>query len=295
MAPLALHQDGACREAASGATSRSEQAMQKILESTGERMMPEEMGGFTFWEHINRYRFACRFVKGKRVLDIASGEGYGTAALFKSGAQSVLGVDINQAACEFASWKYGISTLVGSAESIPLQNESMEVVVSFETIEHVDQPAVMIEECARVLDKNGILVISTPNRPVYSASGSQNQFHKHELNEEEFRSLLASRFEITGFYGQEYTYDSWRSFSALVSGRSPGWWMNLPARIAFGIRRSFRTSPFNGESTYRKNPVDTILQGNSWTRGFLDPYGIRKLKPGSLHSYMYLIATAKKK
>jgi 2-polyprenyl-3-methyl-5-hydroxy-6-metoxy-1,4-benzoquinol methylase len=60
-----------------------------------ERMVPEEAHARTFWEHIGRYRFARDFVRGRRVLDIACGEGYGAAALARAGAASVIGIDVS--------------------------------------------------------------------------------------------------------------------------------------------------------------------------------------------------------
>src|ERR1035437_10505448 len=111
-----------------------------IHEPTGERMVPESADLFTFWEHVYRYAFASRFVKGKRVLDIACGEGYGAAALQKAGAAHVIGVDISESVCLHARSKYGLDARRGTAEQIPLPDRSVEVIVSFETIEHVPEP-----------------------------------------------------------------------------------------------------------------------------------------------------------
>src|ERR1017187_3861818 len=92
------------------------------MEYTDERMIPEYSDTQTFWDHIHRYRFASKWVKGKRVLDIASGEGYGTFGLLSAGAKSVIGVDIDEEACAHAARKYGIDARVGSAEDIPLES-----------------------------------------------------------------------------------------------------------------------------------------------------------------------------
>src|SRR3990172_3135768 len=85
------------------------------LEDSGERMIPECADPVTFWEHIYRYRFAARFVRHKRVLDVACGEGYGTVGLLKAGAESVIGVDISRDVCEHAWKKYGLDVRVGDA------------------------------------------------------------------------------------------------------------------------------------------------------------------------------------
>src|SRR6266478_574902 len=126
-------------------------------------MVPEKADKDTFWEHIYRYRFATQFVAGRTVLDIACGEGYGAAALSEAGATKVVGVDISPETCLHATQKYGIETRIGAGEKIPLDSSSIDVVVSFETIEHVRNPKVFLDECHRVLRPNGSLVISTPN------------------------------------------------------------------------------------------------------------------------------------
>ena len=105
-----------------------------------ERMVPEEAHARIFWEHVARYRFAKEFVRGKRVLDIACGEGYGAAGLAKAGARSVVGIDVSADVCDHARRKYGLDARAGDAQAIPLPDRSIDLVVSFETIEHVDQP-----------------------------------------------------------------------------------------------------------------------------------------------------------
>src|ERR1700722_8417852 len=122
-------------------------AMQLVLDDNGgERMVPESADTLTFWEHIYRYGFALHYVPGKRVLDIACGEGYGAASLQKAGAAQVIGVDVSESACSHARGKYGIDARVGSAEKIPLPDKSVDVVVSFETIEHVRDPGRFLDE-----------------------------------------------------------------------------------------------------------------------------------------------------
>src|SRR6266704_1151086 len=118
----------------------AQESIQVLDDNAGERMVPEVSGGMTFWEHVHRYAFACRFVAGKRVLDIACGEGYGSAALQKAGAAQVIAVDISDSACAHARAKYGVDARPGAAERIPLPDGSADVVVTFETIEHVPNP-----------------------------------------------------------------------------------------------------------------------------------------------------------
>src|SRR6185312_6777686 len=118
------------------------------MEFTGERYVPTEAGEIRH-EHLHRYAWCARLVEGKDVLDIACGEGYGSAMLARV-ARTVVGVDIAEGAVEHARKVYrdlpGLSFGQGDAAQIPLADSSVDVVVSFETIEHHDRHAEMLRE-----------------------------------------------------------------------------------------------------------------------------------------------------
>jgi len=182
----------------------------KALEWTGERYLPE-IGGSIELEHLHRYLFAREFVAGKRVLDIASGEGYGSA-LLADAAGSVIGVDISEDAVAFAKSKYSRSNLefrAGSCAAIPLGDHCIDVVVSFETIEHHTQHEQMMLEIKRVLTPGGILIISCPDKLEYSdRPGYSNPYHVRELYRDEFKSLLDQHFAQHNLLGQRIVYGS---------------------------------------------------------------------------------------
>src|SRR5262245_56593246 len=169
--------------------------MTKPLEFTGERFVPGIEGEIAH-EHWHRYAFARRFAAGRRVADVACGEGYGSA-LLADVARDVVGVDIDPEAVAHARNAYAGRTNLrfaeGSATALPLPDASVDVVVSFETLEHLaaaDQPP-MVAEFARVLAPAGVLVLSSPNRPEYSdARGYANPFHRHELDRDGLARLL---------------------------------------------------------------------------------------------------------
>ncbi len=177
------------------------------LDSTGERFLPEQRGAIR-WEHMHRYLFARELVTGRNVLDVASGEGYGTRLLAER-ARYVLGVDIAEEAVEHARRAYAQSGLLefvlGDCTALPMAAASVEVVVSFETIEHVHNPGQVLNEFRRVLRSDGLLVISTPNRAHYPAG---NPFHRHEFTAEEFREELRVRFKHVALYGQRIVVGS---------------------------------------------------------------------------------------
>ena len=148
--------------------------IEPVKEFTGERYIPSESGQVKY-EHLHRYALCEELVREKISLDIASGEGYGAAILSKS-ARQVIGVDLAPQAVQTARQLYGnrpnLHFVAGSCAAIPLKSHSVDVVTSFETIEHHDKHLEMLAEIKRVLKPDGMLVISSPNRLVYSDAAS---------------------------------------------------------------------------------------------------------------------------
>jgi ubiquinone/menaquinone biosynthesis C-methylase UbiE len=158
----------------------------------------DERGAF----HRARYEFACDYVSGKTVVDLACGTGYGTALLAAQGkASSVFGFDVADDALGYAKRKYHseiIQFRQGRAEQIPLPDQAVDVVVSFETIEHVADHHGAIKEFSRILKPGGLLIISTPNEwPLEIAP-----FHTRTYNKISFAHLLATSFQIRDLFNQ---------------------------------------------------------------------------------------------
>jgi 2-polyprenyl-3-methyl-5-hydroxy-6-metoxy-1,4-benzoquinol methylase len=174
------------------------------LAFTGERFLPEVRGAI-FFEHWHRYAVTAPLVRGKRVLDAACGEGYGTS-LLASSAASAVGVDVSPEAIAHASERYAapnVRFLAASVTRLPLDDASVDAVVSFETIEHLAEQREMLAEFRRVLTPEGILVISSPNRPVYNHDAdAANHFHVRELDRDELADLLAAGFPQQAWYAQ---------------------------------------------------------------------------------------------
>jgi len=176
------------------------------LPFTGERFTTSLAHSQIEAEHLHRYLIAKKFCAQKKVLDIACGEGYGSWILSQF-ASSVIGVDIDKATIEHASINYkngNLNFVVGDVRSIPCDNESVDVVVSFETIEHVSEHRKFLHEIQRVLKPSGILIISSPDRNVYgSKSSSQNPYHILELSKEEFCKVTSEFFKYTHVSSQQ--------------------------------------------------------------------------------------------
>jgi 2-polyprenyl-3-methyl-5-hydroxy-6-metoxy-1,4-benzoquinol methylase len=181
---------------ASGATDLPD------LEFTGERLVPGKTVEPLFREHEERYIFAGRYVEGKDVLDVASGSGVGSAYLRDAGARSVRGFDIDPQAVAFAAARYsGCSFAVCSATDLALPEDSVDAVISFETIEHLHDQPKFIAECKRVLKPGGMFICSTPNARL-SRLRNANEFHVHEMPLAEFQALIAASFGQCEFFSQ---------------------------------------------------------------------------------------------
>jgi O-antigen biosynthesis protein len=186
---------------------------------TGERFVPSCTGqllyehtGQLLYEHLHRYAIAAALADGKRVLDIACGEGYGSNLLAATAAQ-VIGVDIASEVIAHARQAYRKENLIfreGSCLDIPVEDHSMDLVVSFETIEHIDEPLAFLQEIKRVLAVGGALIMSSPDKAEYTdRTGATNPFHKRELYHEEFLLLLKQHFKRCRIGKQKLVAGSW--------------------------------------------------------------------------------------
>ena len=180
------------------------------IKFTGERYIPSEKGIIRY-EHLHRYFVCLDLVVGKSVVDIACGEGYGSYLLAGS-AESVVGIDIEPECISHAKNKHNkdnLTFLLGSCDKIPVDSQSVDIVISFETIEHHDRHEEMISEIKRILKPSGVLIISSPNRLTYSdIPNYQNPFHVKELYYDELSQLLNKYFKCIEFYGQKVVITS---------------------------------------------------------------------------------------
>ena len=157
--------------------------------------------------HLARYAFAEEYVVDSLVLDVASGIGYGSK-LLSNCAKEAIGGDISRSAVGYGQKEWGrrenLSFLLLDAHMLPFRKGTFDAVVSFETIEHLPEQDLFLSECARVLKKNGLLICSTCNKNILTASykRSLNPFHVAELTEGEFFSMLRSKFSHVEAYGQ---------------------------------------------------------------------------------------------
>jgi ubiquinone/menaquinone biosynthesis C-methylase UbiE len=176
-------------------------------------------------EHNARYFFAAKFVTGKKVIDCACGSGEGTKIFLQSGAKLIHAFDVSKKAISEAKNKcknFNAVFDLTSAIKLPLQNNTADVYISLETIEHLEQDRIFLDEAKRVLQTSGIFICSTPNRLVTNPGKNMgdkpaNKFHIREYSKDEFVSLLKQYFKEVEILGQNPNHQSEIKFLTLLA------------------------------------------------------------------------------
>jgi 2-polyprenyl-3-methyl-5-hydroxy-6-metoxy-1,4-benzoquinol methylase len=176
------------------------------LPLTGERTLPDVPGeNYWFRRHLAVYEWIAPRVAGKRVVDMACGEGYGADVLAGTAAR-VVGVDANPAAHEHARLRYVRPNLSYERALVESFAEPCEAVVFLQTIEHVQDPGAILEHFKSMLTPGGAVYVSTPNLLTLAPPGaekSDNPWHVREYRAEEFRALCEGHFagvELLGLF-----------------------------------------------------------------------------------------------
>jgi SAM-dependent methyltransferase len=169
------------------------------------------------------------------------------------------------------------------------------VVVSFETVEHVPEPRAFLHECHRVMAPGGVLIMSTPNKPVYQHIWPGNEFHCSEMTEEEFAHLLGGTFGSCEMYGQCIEWIAWRSPRVLVANKST--WTRLPGgKFARKVIMETFCPHLAGAAfgAIQNDPVGAITKRTNWADALFNPYLVRPRKPAEREVPIYLVGVARK-
>jgi SAM-dependent methyltransferase len=176
------------------------------LPLTGERTLPDvPEENYWFRRHLVVYEWIAERVGGRRVVDMACGEGYGSDVLARS-ARSVVGVDANPEAHEHARLRYARPDLRFERELVESFAEECDAVVFLQTIEHVREPGEILDHFRSMLAPGGAAYVSTPNLLTLAPPGaekSDNPWHVREYRAEEFRELCEAHFprvEMLGLF-----------------------------------------------------------------------------------------------
>lgn len=236
--------------------------MSKKTDWTGERLETFVFNESTI-EHLHRYALAMELATGKKVLDIACGEGYGSNLLAQK-ALHVTGMDIDKSSIEKAKEKYSKSNIefkVSTAEKILAPDNEFDLVVSFETIEHLEEHAQLMRELKRVLKPEGLVIISTPDKMNYSDNRNyKNPFHKKELYRNEFEALLKTAFTEIKVLSQQTTYSSFISTDTTIG-------LDIYGGNYSDIKKNLLSAPLYWVALASDNQlpsiINSIFNGNS--------------------------------
>ncbi len=262
-----------------------------LLAEPPERFVPEEMGGTLLAaEHLVRYWWATHAAPGADVLDAACGVGFGTQLLAEAGARSATGVDLSEKAVAAARERCGetASFTIADVAELPLDSDSVDLAVCFETIEHVAHPERVIAELRRVLRPGGTLAISSPNRGV---SPPGNPHHVRELTSAELEAQLRGAFGYVQLLGQQ----SWLASALLGAEDRTG----EPAReLALTARTDEALVP--GEETYavavagNGPPPPELSRGAAFLLSPRGPEALHEeLRVGQRHAHLEAVRAAR--
>lgn len=172
------------------------------LHLTGERTLPDvPEENYWYQRHLVVYEWIAARVHGRKVVDLACGEGYGSAVLARTAA-SVVGVDANPEAYEHARAKY--RQVVFERNMIELWQGDVDCVVFLQTIEHIQDPDAMLEHVRELIEPGGVAYVSTPNVLTLAPKGAErsgNPWHVREYRPEEYRELCERHFSSVELLG----------------------------------------------------------------------------------------------
>ncbi len=207
------------------------------LALTGERTLPDvPEENYWYRRHEVVYEWVAARVAGLRVVDMACGEGYGSQILARNGAASVVGVDANPEAHDHARLRYTAPNLRFARDMVQTFDEPCDAVVFLQTIEHVEDPGMILEHFKTLTGKRGVSYISTPNVLTLAPPGAEqsgNPWHLHEYGADEFRALCEAHFSSVRILGLHHA----RMLRAHELAIRHARWDDIHARL--GITKRF--------------------------------------------------------
>lgn len=225
-----------------------------------------------YWgEHAARYEFALPFVEGKKVLDIACGTGYGIGLLGKT-ARSVIGIDVDTDAALAARRECGPddSVLLADAMNLPFTDGTLDIITSFETLEHLHRRAEFLAELRRVLKKDGMLILSTPNASYTLPKNGKpaNPFHIYEYTPGELVDELSSVFSVEQFLGQALRpdfgippfEDAQQKLPGTIGSKGRLWGWKVMNKLGPSMRDSLSSAIW--DRPFYPTPTDYLFEAN---------------------------------
>jgi SAM-dependent methyltransferase len=226
------------------------------LQLTGERTLPDvPEENYWYRRHLAVYEWIGARVLGRRVLDMACGEGYGSEVLSRTSGD-VVGVDANPEAHEHARLRYQRENLSFERGLVETYGEpgTFDAVVFLQTIEHVQDPAAVLGHFRELLAPGGVAYITTPNLLTLAPAGaekSDNPWHLKEYRADEFAALCRSVFPTVELLGLFHARKLWLHGLALRAG-----WDRVHRRL--GVTSAFydRFTPAIASRDFALRPGD---------------------------------------
>ncbi|MCD6161975.1 MAG: class I SAM-dependent methyltransferase [candidate division Zixibacteria bacterium] len=215
--------------------------MVKDLKMTGERVVPDDIKTLAEYIQFLNHNFIYEYVKSllkndDKVLEVGFGEGYGSSLLSQA-CREIVGIDVEEQVVEYSNNKYGnekCSFKLYDGKTIPFPDNTFDVIILFQVIEHIKDDAGFVAELHRVLKENCKLFITTPNRATRLKPGQKpwNRFHVREYYANELKALLLNKFEKADVYGVSATEEIHRIEAERIK---QGFFISLALKI--GIRQ----------------------------------------------------------
>ena len=229
------------------------------LTLTGERTLPD-VPAENYWyrRHLAVYRFIAERCRGLDVVDMACGEGYGSAVLAGEAAR-VTGVDANPEAHEHASLRYTRPGVRFVRDLVESYSQPCDAVVFLQTIEHVENPGEILDHFRSMLRPGGVAYVSTPNVLTLAPPGAEksgNPWHVREYRAGEFRALCEASFRRVELLGVFHARKLRVHELALARG-----WDSLHERLGLTQRFYGWFTPAISERDFalRPEPLDKAL------------------------------------
>lgn len=221
-------------------------AADKIMPALEGSVMPLKFMQEEYFLALARYKYAAKFAKNQTILEAGCGAGYGAFELAKAGAKIIYALDLNADSIKQCQKNYLSPRIIFKVEDLnhpEFRDQTFDLITAFEVIEHLPKYRQLIREFHRILKPGGLVIVSTPNKSVYSPNSQKPfyPFHVKEFTLAEFKNLF-SAFEIKSVLG-EY-----------ISGKKVmlySWWdprrllrmifANLPFYIKIAIMRCYLT------------------------------------------------------
>jgi len=224
------------------------------LALTGERTLPDvPEENYWYRRHLVVYDWISRRVAGRRVVDMACGEGYGSDLLARAGAAAVVGVDANPEAHEHARLRYVRDNLRFERALVETYDEPCDALVFLQTIEHVQDPDAVLERFRTLVGPGGVVYVSTPNLLTLAPPGAQkssNPWHIKEYRPHEFEALCRAHFGSVALHGLFHA----RKLAVHERALSLGW-DALHTRLGITQRFYDRFTPAISERDFALRPA----------------------------------------